>query len=230
MEGIEFTWSGFDSPPGPDSLSPQTIQRDAVLNRLDVRRSLAQYAAAEANLQLEISKQYPDLQIGPGYTFEEGHSFFTVGLSATLPVFNRNQGPIAEAEARRREAASAFLEKQAQVIAGSETSLAKYAGALAELTEGDRSLRTLEDTRLKRMRRAVEAGEEDRLALNGAQIEHAVVARSRLDALARAQGALGELEDAVQRPLDPGDVFAADPDASPLNQLALPQLPKESQR
>jgi hypothetical protein len=29
-----------------------------------------------------------------------------------------------------------------------------------------------------------------------------------LDALGRAQSALGELEDAVQRPLDLGDVFA----------------------
>ena len=91
LQGIDFPWTELDSPPSAESLSPVVIQRDAVLNRLDVRRALAQYAAAEANLQLEISKQYPDIQIGPGYTYEEGHSFFTIGLSATLPVFNRNQ-------------------------------------------------------------------------------------------------------------------------------------------
>ena len=208
LDGIDLAWAELDSPPSAESLSPAAIQRNAVLNRLDVRRALAQYAAAEANLQLEIAKQHPDVQIGPGYTYEEGHSFFTVGLSATLPVFNRNQGPIAEAEARRREAASAFLEKQTQVIADSQTSLARYTSALRELAAADGSLRTLQEQQVRRTERAVEAGEEDRLALSGVRIEQAVIARGRLDALARAQSALGELEDAVQRPLDPGDAFA----------------------
>jgi len=202
LEGIDFAWTDFDSPPSSESLSPKAIQRDAVVNRLDVRRALAQYAAAEANLQLEISKQYPDLQIGPGYTYEERNSFFTIGLSATLPVFNRNQGPIAEAEARRKQAAAALLEKQTQVIAESERSLARYVAALNELAEADHSLQTLQDAQLQTMQRAVQLGEEDRLVLTGVQVENAVLARMRLDALARAQSALGELEDAVQRPLD----------------------------
>ncbi len=229
LQSIDLSWTDLESPPSAESLSPKTIQRDAVLNRLDVRRALAQYAAAEADLQLEIAKQYPDLQIGPGYTYEEGNSFFTLGFSATLPVFNRNQGPIAEAEARRKRAASAFLEKQAQVIAESERSLARYTSALKELAEADHSLRSLQDAQLQRMQQAVQLGEEDRLALNGVQIESAALARSRLDALARAQSALGELEDAVQRPLDPGDVFSAAPEAFPSNQ-PLNQLPKELQR
>jgi outer membrane protein TolC len=131
-----------------------------------------------------------------------------VGLSVTLPVFNQNQGPIAEAEARRRQAAAAFLLKQAQVIAESESSLARYTAALAELSEAEGSLRRLQESELRRMQRAVEVGEEDRLSLTGVQIEHAVVARGRLEALTRAQSALGALEDAVQRPLDPGDAFA----------------------
>ncbi len=220
LDGTDLAWDGLDSPPSAESLSPALIQRDAVLNRLDVRRALAQYAAAEADLQLEIAKQYPDLQIGPGYTYEEGHNYFTLGLSATLPVFNRNQGPIAEAEARRRELAAAFVEKQTQVIAESETSLARYISALQELAEAGRSLRTLQDAQLQTTQRAVQLGEEDRLALSGVEIEHAVVLRGRLDALARAQSALGELEDAVQRPLDPGDVFSSAPESLPPSPLS----------
>ena len=208
LDGFDFEWKELETPPAAESFSPETIQRDAVLNRLDVRRALAQYAATEASLQLEIAKQRPDLQIGPGYTYEEGHSFFTVGLSATLPVFNRNQGPIAEAEARRQQAAAAFLQKQTQVISESESSLARYKAALAELAEADGSLRQLEESELRRTQRAFEAGEEDRLTLNGVRVEHAVVARARLEALTRAQSALGALEDALQRPLDPGDAFA----------------------
>lgn len=225
LQELDFSWSELDSPPSAESLSPEQIQREAVLNRLDVRRSLAQYAAAEAELQLEISKQYPDVQIGPGYAYEEKNNFFTLGLSTTLPIFNRNQGPIAEAEARRKEAAAAFLEKQAQVIAGSERALALYVAALKELDEADQSLRKLQDAHLKMMEQAVRLGEEDRLGLNGVQIESSVVARARLDALARAQSALGEMEDAVQRPLDPGDMFPINPESPALN-----KLPQESKR
>jgi outer membrane protein, heavy metal efflux system len=225
LQGLDFSWTDLDSPPSPESLSPEEIQRDAVLNRLDVRRALAQYAAAEADLQLEISKQYPDLQIGPGYTYEERNNFFVIGLSTTLPLFNRNQGPIAEAEARRKEAAASFLERQAQVIAGSEQALALYTAALKELGEVDQSLSKLQDSQLRMMQRAVSLGEEDRLSLNGVQIQGTVLARARLDALARAQSALGELEAAVQRPLDPGDALSLTPESP-----ALSKLPKESNR
>ena len=214
LQGIDFSWSGMDTPPDADSFSPGEIQSDAVLNRLDVRRSLAQYAAAEAGLQLEIAKQYPDINIGPGYTYEETHSFFTVGASTTIPLFNRNQGPIAEAKARRQEAAAAFLERQAQVIARSERARAVYTAGLKELAEAE-SLIKLQDTQLQSIRQTIRAGGEIRLTLDGAQIQSSILDRYRLDALARAQRALGELEDAVQRPLDPGEMFSIDPE-SPL--------------
>jgi outer membrane protein TolC len=225
LQRFDVSWSDLDSPPSTESLSPGQIQRDAVLNRLDIRRSLAQYAAAEADLQLEISKQYPDVQIGPGYTYEERNNFFTIGLSTTLPLFNRNQGPIAEAEARRTEAAAVFLEKQAKVIADSERALALYTATLKELAEADQSLRKLQDAQVQMTQQAVRLGEEDRLSLNGVQIESSVIARARLDALARAQSALGELEDAVQRPLDPGGMFSIDPESPALN-----KPPAESKR
>ena len=218
LEGLEFAWPDIDSPPGTESFSPAEIRRDALLDRLDIRRSLAQYASAEADLQLEIAKQYPDIQIAPGYTFEERDNFFTIGLSATLPIFNRNQGPIAEAEAKRREAAATFLQKQAQVIGDSEKALAVYSAALNELAEAEQSLRQLQETQLRMTQLAVTVGEEDRLTLNGVQLENAAVARARLDALSRAQIALGDLEDAVQRPLSPGDKFPLTPESPALSE------------
>jgi cobalt-zinc-cadmium efflux system outer membrane protein len=225
LQGLDFSWTDLDSPPSAESLSSLQVQRDAVLNRLDVRRALAQYAAAEADLQLEISKQYPDVQIGPGYTYEERNSFFVIGLSTTLPLFNRNQGPIAEAEARRKEAGASFLEKQAQVMAGGERAFALYTAALKELAEADQFLRKLQDTQVRMTEQAVRLGEEDRLSLNGMQIQSSVLARARLDALTHAQSALGELEDAVQRPLDPDDAFSISPESPELS-----KLPKEWKR
>lgn len=206
LDGLDFAWSDFDSP--DSSLSPKEIQRDAVLNRLDVQSALAQYTATEANLQLEIAKQYPDIQIGPGYTYEERNSFFTLGLSTTLPLFNRNQGPIAEAEAKRKEAATAFLEKQSQVVAESEQAFAAYTSSLHRLMENRQSLRRdVQNVRLRTTQRAQQLGEEDTLAVSEARLESNALDRSELDALAQVQAALGRLEDAVQRPLDPGDNF-----------------------
>jgi len=220
LDGTEFAWSDLDSPPEAQSFSLQDIRRDVVLDRLDIRRALAQYAAAESDLQLEIAKQYPDVQIAPGYTFEERDNFFTLGLSITLPIFNRNRGPIAEAEAKRKEAAAAFLQKQAQVIGDGERAFAIYSAALKELAEADQSLRQLQDTQLRMTQLAVSVGEEDRLTLNGVQLENAAVARARLDALVRAQTALGDLEDAVQRPLSTNDTFPINPESPALSEAA----------
>lgn len=205
LDGTSFSWPELDQPPAADVITPKLIQRQAVVNRLDVRRSLEEYAAAEASLQLEVAKQYPDLQLGPGYNFDEGYNKFSLGLSLTLPLFNRNQGPIAEAEARRKEAAGRFLATQAQVIAASEKALAQYRAALAELAEARRPLAEIQTVRERMMRRAVQIGESDRLALNGVELQSAVAARAQLDALYRAQTALGSLEDAIQRPLQPMD-------------------------
>src|SRR6516225_11510267 len=206
MESVRLSWSDFEEPPSAQSLSPKIVQAEAVLNRLDVRRALIEYEAAEAALQLEIAKQYPDFQIGPGYQLEERNSFFTVGLAVTLPIRNRNQGPIAEAEARRKEAAARFLSSQAQAIAQSEGALARYQAALSELGEARESLTKLQGEREQMTTRAVQIGESDRLALNGVMLERSAVAQAWFGALVRAQQALGELEDAVERPLEPGDI------------------------
>jgi cobalt-zinc-cadmium efflux system outer membrane protein len=215
LDGAEFSWSTMDMPPAPESLSADQVQRDAVLNRLDIRRSLAQYAAAEAAVHSEIARQYPSFNIGPGYTYEERNSFFTVGISTTLPVFNRNQGPIAEAEGRRKEAAAAFVQTQAQVIAKSERALAVYTAALKEVGAAQ-SLYQIQETQLQIVQQNIRAGTDSRQSLDAVQIQLSVLARAKLDALGRAQRALGDLEDAVQRPLDHEGLFQFQPESPAL--------------
>jgi outer membrane protein TolC len=221
LQDAQFAWPDLDTPPSLEALSLAEIQREAVLNRLDVRRSLAQYAAFESDLQLEIAKQYPDINIGPGYTYEERNSFFTVGLSSVIPLFNRNQGPIAEAEARRKEAAAAFLQTQAQVVAKSERARTAYTAALRELAETE-SLYQLQERQLQTVQQSIRAGADDRLSLDSVQIQLSVLARARLDAVGHAQRALGDLEDAVQRPLDRTGVFPIQPESPALNRQSAP--------
>jgi outer membrane protein, heavy metal efflux system len=208
FQDAEFSWPELDALSNIQSFSQLEIQRDAVINRLDVRRALEQYAAAEATLQLEISKQYPDINIGPGYTFEETHSFLTFALSSTIPLRNRNQGPIAEAEGRRKEAASAVLEKQAQAITKTDRAFAAYKAAIEEMTQVE-SLRKLQNTQMETAQRAIRAGTSTQLNLSSLHIQGSLLERSRLDALARAQRALGDLEDSIQRPIGSGEDFTA---------------------
>ncbi len=54
----------------PASLPLADVQKAGLLHRADIRRSLLEYAAAEAKLHLEIANQYPDFQYSPGYSFE----------------------------------------------------------------------------------------------------------------------------------------------------------------
>ena len=201
LENAQFSWPDFQDPPAPESFSPQQIQREAVVDRLDIRGALLQYAAAEQALRLEIARQYPDFTIGPGYQLEEHNNFFTIGFSTVLPIFNRNQGPIAEAEAARKKAAADFLAVQAQGIAETDAALAAYRSPFAEFQDAKNALVVLQTERTAMQRRSVAVGESDQLALNGSLLEDSTAALAELDALGRVQTALGALEDAVQRPL-----------------------------
>jgi cobalt-zinc-cadmium efflux system outer membrane protein len=209
LDGVQIDWPNVARLPSLATLSPRRIRREAVLNRLDVRRALDQYAAADAALRLQIARQYPNFNIGPGYAFEEGNSYFTVPLSVVLPIRNRNQGPIAQAEALRKEAAANFLAVQARAIAQSEQALAAYRSALADLNVANRPIEG-QRLRVQTTEHAVSAGETDHLQLNALLLEGTVYARQHIQALAQAQSALGALEDAVERPLGPdASVFPA---------------------
>lgn len=201
LDGIHVVWPDFSDPPSAQFFSSQHIRRDAVLNRLDVREALAQYDAAQSALQLEIARQYPNFQLGPGYDFEEGSNFFTLASSLTLPIFNHNQGPIAQAEARRKVAAAAFLATQANAIAQSEEALARYRSAWRDLNAAEHALTQLEHGVIPKERNTVAAGEAGGLALNAVLMQRPVMAQTWLTALGRTQTALGSLENAVQRPL-----------------------------
>ena len=205
IDGVAFSWPGFDSPPSQHSLSSAEIRQLALLNRIDLRRQLAQYAAADEALKLEIAKQYPDIDIAGGYSWEGGENIFELGPTAVLPVFNQNQGPIAEAEARRSEVAAEFLATQAGIIEQSQTSFTRYRGALGAL-DAARSAAELQARRLVQAKRAVAVGESDTVVLAQTQLQDLSAQQSLLDSLTNAQTALGALEDSIQRPLDDGDI------------------------
>lgn len=203
LAGKDLIWSGIDKPPVPASLPPKSMREAAVANRLDVQRALEQYEAAQSNLQLEAAKQYPDIHLGPGYNFEEGAHFIALDLSSVLPLRNRNQGPITEAEAQRKAAGAHLLATQSAVIADTDRAMAQYRAAYATLEEAQRSV-----TQLEKQQRTAEqlrnAGETDQLSVVAAGLQTAIAERSLAEAQKQAQLSLGLLEDALERPIAPG--------------------------
>ena len=106
--------------------------------------------------------------------------------------------------------AAQFLAVQASGIAESERALARYAAAVKELTQA-RQLQQQSLTQEHAMQKALQAGESDRVALNGTQLQTALAAIAEQDAVYRVQQAFGDLENAVQRPLGSDDIQALSP-------------------
>jgi len=185
-------------------LPPGEIRRQALVNRSDILGGLLEYEASQSALQLEIRKQYPDFSLGPGYQLDQGEAKWTLGLGLILPLFNRNRGPIAEAQARREEAGARFLALQSKVLGELEGAAAASRLALEQVEAADRLL----DELARQARAAATAyrvGNISRLELLGLQAQMAITARARLNALVQAQDAVGALEDAMQSPLDIGE-------------------------
>lgn len=74
----------------------------------DLAIARAEYLVAERELELEIRRQYPDLNLGGGFGTDQGDSRLLGGLSIPIPVFNTNRRAIAETHARRDVARAAF--------------------------------------------------------------------------------------------------------------------------
>jgi cobalt-zinc-cadmium efflux system outer membrane protein len=198
----------------PEELPSSETSRQALLNRADILSALTDYAASQSALQLQIAKQYPDIHLGPGYEFDQGQNKWAIGVSVTLPVFNQNQGPIAEAEARRKQAEARFRALQIQIIGEIDSTQAGYRAALKELEVAD-SLVLNKESQQQSIQAMFKVGEADRLALLSAKRELVSSLLSRLNTLVKTQQSLGLLEDALQYPLDSSGPFPVVPEKNP---------------
>lgn len=187
--------------PAP-ALQGAETRRAALLNRLDIRGKLLEYAAAEAEVRLEIARQYPSLSITPGFLWDQGDNIWS--LAATLvPAVLGNRPAIAAAQARREVEASQFQALQGKVIAQAQGADAAYASLAQALAQAEQ-IGALQAARAQQIERQFEAGYADRVELTAVHLETISAQRAaaalRIEAL-RAQGAL---EDALQIPLAGG--------------------------
>lgn len=202
LDGVELQFDlSLAAGAGLDLETAEARER-ALHSRADILAGLAEYAASESALHLEMAKQYPDVHLNTGYEYDQGlQKWGLLGFGTELPLFNRNQGPIAEAQARRAECAARFLALQARVLADIDRALAGRAAVREQLRQIEALLET-QRQQVQSLETTVKAGGADQLDVRTAQLEARLTELARLDALVKAQQALGQLEDAIQFPFE----------------------------
>jgi outer membrane protein, heavy metal efflux system len=146
------------------------LQQEALLNRIDIRRSLANYAAAEAKIRLEIAKQTPDFSLTPGLLFEFGDKIWSLGFSSLLQFLNNQQPTMIKHAERLRDVEGAQFEAlQANVIGQLAHAQAQYISAKQALNQLSIAKKA-EEQQLLRVKKQFDAGLIDRLALTQASL------------------------------------------------------------
>lgn len=199
---------------GADILRSANVRDSALHSRTDILAGLTEYAATQSALQLEIAKQYPDVHLSPAYLWNQGNEGdheWQLGVTLELPVLNRNQGPIAQAEARRKVAAARFVALQAKAISEIDGAVAVYNASLSNLA----ALQSLAAAKREEQEVTVaqaKAGAIDKLQVLSSEFEFDIASLAELDARVQLQQALGALEDSVQRPFElPEAIYQGNP-------------------
>ena len=200
-------------PPPPEA---SETRAGALRNRVDMRQRLFEFAAADAEVKLEVARQYPSFSLRPGYLWDQGDSVWALALDLILPPVLGNAPAIQAARAQRETAAQIALREQTSIIAQTDSALATYRQSLA----GAKAMQQASLTQLARSGQAqkqFDAGYADRVELTQTRLEALTVERNAQNARVEARRALGRLEDAQQRPLagGPVPVFALPEGAQP---------------
>jgi len=200
LDALRLDWSHWGTPPPVSAEQLHAARARALLSRADLSAAIDDYAEAENRLRQAIARQYPQLTLLPGYYWDHGIRKFPFDVNLTLPLFNRNQGEIAEARAGRELAGQRMLALQDSIY--DEITAAERAESIAHDNENAARQR-LRDAReqLRQASLGLELGAIDRSEQLAARI---VVGRAQLDLLqtqTRWQAARDALEDALRAPL-----------------------------
>jgi outer membrane protein TolC len=206
----------FDKLLTPESADLGTLRDIGLVNRLSIRHALANYLVTEQNLRLLVAQQYPDVSLGPSYSFDRGDHLLNLSIGFTVPLFHNQENAIAQAMALRQKSAAQFETVQSQAMSEIDTALTRYRASYASIMEARNSVAVAQQT-LDSAQRRLQMGAANRGELLTAQIVLVQAQRFLLDAQKAGWDALGALEDSVQRPIWPAsNLTAGEPDPSEL--------------
>lgn len=198
LRDIRLSFTELESlPAAPDAAA---IRREALLNRVDLRRGLLEFAAADADVKLAVAQQYPSFSLTPGFLWDQGDNVWSLAVDLLLPADLIHGPALRAAQAQREASANQALALQSAVLGEADARQTVYVQARQAAAAAQAATRT-QHTRSAQVQRQFDTGQTDRLELTLAGIEALRVERRAMAARIDAQRALGLLEDAVQKPL-----------------------------
>lgn len=183
-----------------EKLTTERLREQALLNRIDLRRRILQYAAAETEIKIQAAKQMPDITISPGILYEYGDRIWSLGVSGLLNMLQKNTALIEEAKQLRAIEGAAIENLQADIIASVTNTEIQYATA-KQITEQAAHALDEQNSIAEKMQQQFDAGLIGKLDLTKYKL-NTIIAKQQLVASQFAQlNAAHQIENLMQKPL-----------------------------
>jgi len=183
--------------------SAPAIQTHALSHHPRMLTALAAYDEAERDLELAIAAQYPDIELSPGYFFDQGDHLWSLVGGIVVPLFATQKAAIAAAAARRDAARAAVEQVQGELVAGVEQAYAAWQAQRTLRAALAQTAAAVEDS-IEAIARQQADGLGDGLMLKRAELQRAQVALRAVEVEAGYRRALLALERAAALPFDGG--------------------------
>ncbi len=181
-------------------LESKALQEQALLNRIDIRRSIAQYEAAEAEIKLQAAKQIPNITLSPGFLFEFGDKIWSLGFSTLLNLLHPNTVLTEEAKQLQTIQGARFENLQATIIAEISQAYTRYQAA-AQTTEQANETLTNQLTQEQRMLKQFNNGLIGKLNLAQYTLNSLVAKQQLLASQFALLKVNNQIENIMQKPL-----------------------------
>lgn len=194
-----------NSLPQPPTTIPPPVELKKILaaNHTDLARLRVKYEAAEAQLRLEIAKQYPDFKFGTSGEGDINDRKTLIGLTLGIdvPIFDRNQQAIAAAKGKREELRTKYEAAANRALASLDRAVRAVQLASEKLEFLRNELLPLAKQSLELTQKSVDIGASDSFRLLENQRAQRTVTLSVVDAELVFRRAWVDLEQAVGYPL-----------------------------
>ena len=187
----------WQTPVIPDAATTRQL---ALQNQLAFARERMQYNLAEAELKLQVAKQYPSFSIGPGLLWSQGDTVWQFTFSLPAALLNRNKAAIETAEAQRSAQGAQVLAKQSEIISEVERLRLNALALYQPLQIARASLQTAQ-SQLQLTTAQFDAGNVEALSVIDARSLYLQAERTVWEARTAFVRASWELESAIQFPI-----------------------------
>ncbi len=175
------------------------LQKIMLDTHFNMAIKLNEYALSEADLRLEIEKQYPDLVLSPGFIFDQSDNIWALGASWVLPLFDNTQQNV-----RILTALEDRKIKQQEVITQQKELLSSLYKSYKSIFRHKNSIKVSDDIidsieeRTKEIEEQIKIGGIDNVVLLRNRIEFYKARQAQIEVYGEAINAMLRIETLIQ--------------------------------